>query len=180
MRKPRRDAPGDREQCARVRGNPRFESRSSADAHLVKGAQRIVPVGPERRGPPEPEPLVQTDGFGLINPRFQSQQGNPLLPDMRGKMAQHQPAQTLAAKSGPYVHALDFSVLGAKELNATATGRHAGMPRHEERDGFAQEFLDAVPVPARFGIVGVELPFELGDERSRVGRIGAFRDNDWS
>ena len=54
------------------------------------------------------------------------------------------------------------------------------MPRHEERDGFAQEFLDAVPVPARFGIVGVELPFELGDERSRVGRIGAFRDNDWS
>ena len=38
---------------------------------------------------------------------------------MRGKMAQHQPAQTVAAKSGPYVHALDFSVLGAKELNAT-------------------------------------------------------------
>ena len=178
MRKLRRDAPRDHEQCAQMRSR-RFESRS-ADAHLVKGAQRIVPVGSERRGAPEPEPLVQTDGFGLINPRFQSQQGNPLLPDMRGQMAQHQPAQTVAAKSGPYVHALDFSVLGAKELNATTAGRDAAMPRHEESDGFAHELLDAVPVPARFGIVGVELVFELGDERSRVGRIGAFRGDDWS
>jgi hypothetical protein len=99
---------------------------------------------------------------------------------MRGQMAQHQPAQTLAAKSGPYIHALDFSVLGAIELNASTAGRHAAMPRHEECNGFAQEFFDAVPVPARFGIVGVKLPFELGDKHSRVGRIGAFRDNDWS
>jgi hypothetical protein len=99
---------------------------------------------------------------------------------MRGHMTQHQPAQTVAAKSGPYVHALDFSVLGAKELNATTAGRCAAMPRHEECNGFAQELFDAVPMPARFGIVGVELPFELGDKHSRVGRIGAFRDNDWS
>ena len=179
MRKLRRDGPGDHQQCTRMRGNRRFES-SSADTHLVKGAERIVPVGPERRGPPEAETLVQTDGFGLINPRFQSQQENSLLPDMCGQMAQHQPAQTVAAKSGPYVHALDFSVLGAEDLNTTTAGRYAAMPRHEECNGFAQELFDAVPVPARFGIMGVELLFEFGDKHSRVGRIGAFRDDDRS
>ncbi len=52
------------------------------------------------------------------------------------------------------------------------------MPRHEERDRFAQKLLDVVPVPARFGIERVELLFELGDEHSRVGRIGALRGND--
>ena len=102
------------------------------------------------------------------------------MPDVRGQMSQHQPAQTLAAKSGPYVHAFDFSVLGAKDLNATAAGRCAAMPRHEECNGFAQELLDAIPVAACFGIVGIELSFQLGDKNSRVGRIGAFRDNDWS
>jgi hypothetical protein len=54
------------------------------------------------------------------------------------------------------------------------------MPRHEECNGFAQELFDAVPVPARFGILGVELLFELGDKHFRVARIGAFQDDDWS
>jgi hypothetical protein len=67
-------------------GAPRSGSQSG-DANLVKGAQRVVPVGPERCGATEGEALVQADGFGLINPRFQSQQDNSLLPDMTGASA---------------------------------------------------------------------------------------------
>jgi hypothetical protein len=54
------------------------------------------------------------------------------------------------------------------------------MSCHEERDRFAQELRDAVTVPARLGIAGIELVFELGDKRSRVGRIGALPENDRS
>jgi hypothetical protein len=64
---------------------------------------------------------------------------------MRGQMTQHQPAQTVAAKSGPYVHALDFSVLGAKELNATTAGRCAAMPRHEECKASRRSFSTLYP-----------------------------------
>ena len=37
------------------------------------------------------------------------------------------------------------------------------------RPSSVQELLDAVPVPARFGIERLEFVFELGDEHSRVG-----------
>lgn len=103
-----------------------------------------------------------------------------MLPDMRGQMVQHQPAQALATKPRPYVHAFDFSVTGAKELNAATSRSNAAVPRYEERDGFAQELLDAVTVPARFGVEGLELLFELGDKLSRVGRVGALREDDRS
>lgn len=103
-----------------------------------------------------------------------------MVPDMRGQMVQHEPAQALATKPRPNVHAFDFSVAGAEELNAATSRSNAAMPRHEERDSFAQELLDAVTVPARLGITGLELLLELRDKRSRVGGVGALRDDDRS
>ena len=103
-----------------------------------------------------------------------------MLPDMCGQMVQHQSAQALAAKSGPHVHAFDFSVIGTEELNPTTAGRHAATPCHEEYDRFAQELLDAVSMPARLGIAGIELLFELGDQHFGVGRVGALRKDDRS
>jgi hypothetical protein len=97
--------PGIYEQYARVRGSAlRIAVRRCVSR---KRRSTVVPVGPERCGAPEAEALVQADGFGLINPRFQSQQDNPMLPDMRGQMVQHQPAQASAesARSGRMIGA---------------------------------------------------------------------------
>jgi hypothetical protein len=35
-------------------------------------------------------------------------------------------------------------------------------------------------MPARVGIAGIELLFELGDQRFGVGRVGALREDDRS
>ena len=67
-------------------------------------------------------------------------------------MVQHQLAQAQTAKLWADVHAFDFTVFSAEELDAATTGRHPIMPHYKKSDGFTQELLDTKPVTAFFRI----------------------------
>src|SRR3954469_19989321 len=108
------------------------------DLLLVKETERIFLILPERWDTLESYALVEVDSRTLVNTGFQPQKLDAVSKCVISEMVQHQLPERHAAKLGAHIHALDLSILRAKQFDTPAAGRCPIIAQQEERHIFRQ------------------------------------------
>src|SRR5579871_4006368 len=87
-------------------------------------------------------------------------------------------AETQTAKLRTNIHALQLTILGAKQLDSATGGRSTVLAQDEKRDAKRDQLFDAVTVTALGWIERVKMCFKLGNQGNGIGAIGAFPRDD--
>jgi hypothetical protein len=114
----------------------------------------------------------------LVDAGFEAEARDASLAGVGFEMLEQQLAQALAAVRGADVHAFEFGVVGADELEAATAGGQVVLADDEEGDAFAEETFDAEAVAAFDGVELAEVIFELCDELCGGWGVGAFLGDD--
>jgi hypothetical protein len=109
-----------------------------------------------------------------VDARLEAQQGDAVRSGVLGKVIDEPLAVFAAAKLRPDIHALQFAIVAAKELDPAATRRHTVNPQHEERHAFLDQSIHAEPVPALRRVERLQMGLQLVDEQQGVGGVGTF------
>src|SRR5687767_12481087 len=94
------------------------------------------------------------------------------------QMVEHHFGEPQTAKLWPHVHALDFAILGAEELDAATAGRHAVMPDEKEYDRRRNQLFYSIAVTAFGWIERGQVRFKLSNQALCVGTVRAFPGDD--
>src|SRR5262249_49984462 len=86
--------------------------------------------------------------------------------------------ETQATKLRPQIHALEFPIRGAKQLDAAAAGRSIVIAQHEKRNSLRKQLLDTITMTAFGWIERLQMRFELRNQDEGVGAVGAFARDD--
>ena len=95
-----------------------------------------------------------------------------------GQMIEQQLPETETTKVRAHIHALDFPIRDAKQLDAAAAGRNIVSAQHEKCDGLGKQLFDTIAVTAFGWIERVKMCFELTNQDDGVRAVGAFGRDD--
>jgi hypothetical protein len=144
------------------------------DSFLVKAAERIGFVFAKRRDALKTRALVQTDRGGLMNTRFKSEQRNAAIAGVVSEMIEHLFAVTRTAVLGAHVHAFEFAVFFAVELDASAADGCPVVPDEKERDALGEQLFDAIAMTALARIQRRKICLEFFNQGDGIRSIGTF------
>src|SRR5262245_61451421 len=103
-----------------------------------------------------------------------------MLQGIGRKMIEHAPAQAQPPKRWAHIHALDFPIGRANELDPTVSSCHALMADDEKGHRLFEQLLNTIPVMVFDRIEGDEVRIELSDQRPGVCRVrGCGYNNGW-
>src|SRR6266852_4013993 len=109
-----------------------------------------------------------------MNAGLQPKEADSVCSGIVCQMIEQQLPKTQTTKKRAHIHALQFPIGGAKQLDAAAAGRSVVMAQHEERDCLRNQLVDAKTVTACAWIERLQMCFELRNEGDGVGAVGAF------
>src|SRR5437899_1720461 len=109
----------------------------------------------------------------LMNARFEPQQCEAMASGVLGEVIEHQLAKARAPKVRVDVHTFDLGIV-AKSLQTSAARGCAVVADEKEGHILGEQFLYAIAMPALGWIKRCEMRFELVNQGSGIGAVGAF------